>query len=120
MACEPETNENWDFNNSSESEAAFDFDKNYGSLDLKHLSALSLDVKELDELPEQWRRSKLAWLCKELPAHKAGTLVRILNAQKKWMRQADATYDAVHCLRICENEAGFKVNFLTLCLSFWG
>ena len=120
MACEPETNENWDFNNSSESEAAFDFDKNDGSLDLKHLPALSLDVKELEELPEQWRRSKLAWLCKELPAHKAGTLVRILNAQRKWMRQADATYVAVHCLRIRENEAGFKVNFSTLCLSFWG
>lgn len=109
MACEPETNENWDFSNSSESEAAFDFDKNDGSLDLKHLPALSLDVKELEELPEQWRRSKLAWLCKELPAHKAGTLVRILNAQRKWMRQADATYVAVHCMRIRENEAGFKV-----------
>ena len=92
--CEPKTNENWDFNNCSESEAGFNFDKNDGYLDLKHLSALSRDVKELEELPEQWRQSKLAWLCKELPAHKAETLVRILNAQKKWMRQADATYVA--------------------------
>uniref|UniRef100_A0A7N2MX20 Pentatricopeptide repeat-containing protein n=1 Tax=Quercus lobata TaxID=97700 RepID=A0A7N2MX20_QUELO len=73
-----------------------------------HLPSLSLDVKELEELPEQWRQSKLAWICKELPAHKAGTLVRILNTQKKWMRQADATYVSVHCLRIRENEAGFK------------
>ena len=77
-------------------------------------------MKELEELPEQWRQSKLAWLCKELLAHKAGTLVQMLNAQRKWMRQADATFVAVHCLRICENEAGFKVNFTTLCLSFLG
>ena len=119
MASEIETEENWDFNNTSEGEAAFDFDKNVGSLDFKHVGAPTLDVKELEELPEQWRRSKLAWLCKELPAHKAGTLVRILNAQRKWMRQEDATYVAVHCTRIRENEAGFKVNFSTLCLSFW-
>ncbi|GLT63705.1 hypothetical protein SLA2020_362490 [Shorea laevis] len=71
--------------------------------------ALQLEVKELVELPEQWRRSRLAWLCKELPAHKSGTLVRILNAQRKWMRQEDATYVAVHCMRIRENETGFRV-----------
>jgi hypothetical protein len=99
LASEIETEENWDFNNTSEGEAAFDFDKNLGSLDFKHVGAPTLDVKELEELPEQWRRSKLAWLCKELPAHKAGTLVRILNAQRKWMRQEDATYVAVHCTR---------------------
>ncbi|XP_031392937.1 pentatricopeptide repeat-containing protein At2g15820, chloroplastic [Punica granatum] len=68
-----------------------------------------LEVKELEELPEQWRRAKLAWLCKELPAHKSGTVVRVLNAQRKWLRQEDATYVVVHCLRIRENETGFKV-----------
>ncbi|TVU28143.1 hypothetical protein EJB05_19652, partial [Eragrostis curvula] len=26
-----------------------------------------LEVFELEELPEQWRRSRIAWLCKELP-----------------------------------------------------
>lgn len=76
---------------------------------MKHLVAPDIEVKELDELPEQWRRSKLAWLCKELPAHKAGTLVRILNAQRKWLKQEDATYLAVHCMRIRENETGFRV-----------
>lgn len=76
---------------------------------MKHLIAPEMEVKELEELPEQWRRSKLAWLCKELPAHKAGTLVRILNAQRKWMTQEDATYLAVHCMRIRENETGFRV-----------
>ncbi|KAE8680016.1 hypothetical protein F3Y22_tig00111392pilonHSYRG00139 [Hibiscus syriacus] len=50
---------------------------------MKHLAAPVIEVKELEELPEQWRSSKLAWLCKELLAHKAGTLVRILNAQRK-------------------------------------
>ncbi|XP_042981298.1 pentatricopeptide repeat-containing protein At2g15820, chloroplastic [Carya illinoinensis] len=112
LACEAplsETQENWDFSDNNESEAAFDFDKNVGYLDLKHAAVPALDVKELAELPEQWRRSKLAWLCKELPAHKGGTLVRVLNAQRKWMRQEDATYVAVHCMRIRENEAGFKV-----------
>ncbi|KAJ8766599.1 hypothetical protein K2173_001119 [Erythroxylum novogranatense] len=77
--------------------------------DLKNLNLPELEVIELEELPEQWRRSRLAWLCKELPAHKAGTLVRILNAQRKWMRQDDATYVIVHCMRIRENEAAFRV-----------
>ncbi|XP_050364383.1 pentatricopeptide repeat-containing protein At2g15820, chloroplastic [Argentina anserina] len=84
---------------------AFDF----ASTDLKHLASPKLEIRELDELPEQWRRSKLAWLCKELPSHKSGTLIRILNAQKKWMRQEDATYVAAHCMRIRENDAGFRV-----------
>lgn len=88
---------------------AFDFERCFASADLKHLGSPKLEVRELDELPEQWRRSKLAWLCKELPSHKSGTLIRILNAQKKWMRQEDATYVAVHCMRIRENEAGFRV-----------
>lgn len=63
----------------------------------------------MEELPEEWRRSKLAWLCKEVPTHKAVTLVRLLNAQKKWVRQEDATYISVHCMRIRENETGFRV-----------
>lgn len=64
---------------------------------------------ELSAMPEEWRRARVAWLCKELPAHKAGMLVKILNAQKKWMTQEDATYLIVHCLRIRENETAFKV-----------
>lgn len=78
--------------------------------ELRKLPSPEMEVKDLSELPEQWRRARVAWLCKELPAHKAGTLVRILNAQKKWMRQEDATYVAVHCLRIRENETGFRVS----------
>lgn len=83
----------------------------FASADLKHLGAPALEVKELDELPEQWRRSKLAWLCKELPAHTPGTLIRLLNAQRKWMKQDDAAYVIVHCLRIRENETAFRVSF---------
>lgn len=70
---------------------------------------MPFQVKELDELPEEWRRRKLAWLCKELPAHKSGTFTRMLNAQRKWIRQEDSTYVVAHCMRIRENEAGFKV-----------
>lgn len=82
----------------------------YFERDYKHLEVgEEVEVKELEELPEQWRRSRLAWLCKELPSHKAGTLVRILNGQKKWMRQDDSTYVVVHCTRIRENEAAFQV-----------
>jgi hypothetical protein len=44
-------------------------------------------------------------------AHKAGTLIRILNAQRKWLRQEDATYIIMHCLRIRENETAFRVSF---------
>ncbi|KAL7600758.1 hypothetical protein Lser_V15G24701 [Lactuca serriola] len=100
--------ENLDFDKDNE---VFNFDASFVSnVDSKnkHLSP-SLDVKELDELPEQWRRSKLAWLCKELPAHKPATLIRILNAQRKWVNQEDMTYVAVHCMRIRENETGFRV-----------
>ncbi|CAM0944881.1 unnamed protein product [Alopecurus aequalis] len=68
-----------------------------------------LEVPELEELPEQWRRSRIAWLCKELPAYKHSTFTRILNAQRKWLTQEDATYVAVHCLRIRNNDAAFRV-----------
>ncbi|WCJ33775.1 Pentatricopeptide repeat-containing protein At2g15820 chloroplastic [Euphorbia peplus] len=84
----------------------FSFD---GDLGLRHVDESTVEVKALEELPEQWRRSRLAWLCKQLPAHKSGTLLRILNGQKKWMRQDDATYLVVHCLRVRENEAAFRV-----------
>ncbi|XP_043715474.1 pentatricopeptide repeat-containing protein At2g15820, chloroplastic-like [Telopea speciosissima] len=100
--------ESWGFDAESEKEI-FDFDAGSAANDLKHLKSPSFEVKELEELPEQWRRSKLAWLCKELPSHKPATLIRILNAQRKWMTQEDATYVAVHCMRIRENEASFKV-----------
>ena len=69
-----------------------------------------LEVPELEELPEQWRRSRIAWLCKELPAYKHSTFTRILNAQRKWITQEDATYVAVHCLRIRNNDAAFRVS----------
>ncbi|KAJ1280607.1 hypothetical protein BS78_04G245600 [Paspalum vaginatum] len=68
-----------------------------------------LEVFELDELPEKWRRSRIAWLCKELPAYKHSTFTRILNAQRKWITQDDATYITVHCLRIRNNDAAFRV-----------
>ncbi|KAF7840873.1 pentatricopeptide repeat-containing protein [Senna tora] len=90
-------------------DGVFDFDKSPAAVDLKHFPTPELVVKDLSELPEEWRRARLAWLCKELPAHKAGTLIRILNGQKKWMRQEDATYVAVHCMRIRENETAFGV-----------
>uniref|UniRef100_A0A7N0TEI2 Homing endonuclease LAGLIDADG domain-containing protein n=1 Tax=Kalanchoe fedtschenkoi TaxID=63787 RepID=A0A7N0TEI2_KALFE len=87
----------------------FDFDGSCSDADLKLPPSAALEVKELDELPEQWRRSKIAWLCKELPAQKSSTLVRILNAQRKWLQQEDITYVAVHCMRIRQHETGFKV-----------
>ncbi|KAK9071160.1 hypothetical protein SSX86_009728 [Deinandra increscens subsp. villosa] len=101
--------ENWDFEKDNE---PFNFEACFGpsiddSNNLK--TSPTVDVKELDEMPEQWRRSKLAWLCKELPSHKPATVVRILNAQRKWVHQEDMTYVAVHCLRIRENETGFRV-----------
>ncbi|GAU42801.1 hypothetical protein TSUD_34450 [Trifolium subterraneum] len=64
---------------------------------------------QVTEVPELWRRSRVAWLCKELPAHKAGTLIRILNAQSKWLRQEDTTYIIMHCLPIRENDTAFRV-----------
>ncbi|KAK8622283.1 hypothetical protein V6N13_117206 [Hibiscus sabdariffa] len=105
-----EEEDKWDSSYGENEAFAFDDgDGVFAGDGMKRLQAPVIEVKELEELPEQWRRSKLAWLCKELPAHKAGTLVRILNAQKKWLKQEDATYLAVHCMRIRENETGFKV-----------
>ncbi|CAL9038455.1 unnamed protein product [Musa banksii] len=77
--------------------------------EMKSFPSPELEVKELEELPEQWRRSKIAWLCKELPSYKHSTFVRILNAQRKWITQDDATYVTIHCMRIRENEASFRV-----------
>lgn len=96
---------------SSNEEKKFDFDGSFESTDLKRISSPAVEVKALEELPEQWRRSRLAWLCKELPGHKLPTMIRVLNAQRKWMKQEDATYVAVHCMRIRENETGFGVKF---------
>ncbi|GMP38181.1 hypothetical protein CsSME_00009525 [Camellia sinensis var. sinensis] len=111
LADETDSNavrENSDFSRNREAES-FNFDVSFESTELKNLNSPPLEVRELEELPEQWRRTKLAWLCKELPTHKAATLIRILNAQRKWIRQEDATYLAVHCMRIRENETGFRV-----------
>ncbi|KAF4346610.1 hypothetical protein G4B88_000618 [Cannabis sativa] len=71
---------------------------------MKHLSAPVLEMKELGEMMEQWRRSKLAWLCKELSAHKTLTSVRILNAQNKWLTQEDTTLKRYVFLRREEEE----------------
>lgn len=112
MASEKDSSqeEKWDlFKNSDTESVSVDFDVGAAGSEMRHLGAPVVEVIELEELPEQWRRAKLAWLCKELPSHKGGTLVRILNAQKKWLRQEDATYLAVHCMRIRENETGFRV-----------
>lgn len=100
---------------SSNEEKQFDFDGSFQSTDLKRISSPSVEVKALEDLPEQWRRSRLAWLCKELPGHKPPTMIRVLNAQRKWMKQEDATYVAVHCMRIRENETGFGVKFASCC-----
>ncbi|GAB2214918.1 hypothetical protein Droror1_Dr00019285 [Drosera rotundifolia] len=76
---------------------------------LPFTASAATEVKELDELPEKWRRGRLAWMCKTLPSHKKGMINRVLDANKKWVRQEDASYVVVHCIRIRENEAAFWV-----------
>ncbi|KAK0581186.1 hypothetical protein LWI29_011123 [Acer saccharum] len=106
---------------------SFEFDVGVAGSDMiRHMVAPSLEVKELEELPEQWRRSKLALLCKELPALNLGSgrgrscpssdddckisnYCNILNAASEWLRQEDATYSVVHGMRIGEYEAAFRV-----------
>ncbi|KAE8669677.1 glycine-rich family protein [Hibiscus syriacus] len=67
----------------SESFAFEDGDEALVGDDMKRLEAPVIEFKELEEFPEQWRRSKLAWLCKELPAQKAGTLPKTLSTVDK-------------------------------------
>lgn len=109
----------FDFLRDNEAET-YNFDGSFELTDLKRFESPAVEVKELDELPEQWRRSKLAWLCKELPAHRSGTFIRVLNAQRKWIRQDDCTFVAVHCMRIRENEAAFRVNCRALFCYLFG
>ncbi|XP_073144315.1 pentatricopeptide repeat-containing protein At2g15820, chloroplastic [Henckelia pumila] len=107
----PEEANESEFDSLSHLEAeSFEFRVPSGSSDLNmRFDSPVVEVKELEELPEQWRRSRLAWLCKELPAHRSSTFTRVLNAQRKWIRQDDCTYIAVHCMRIRQNEASFGV-----------
>ncbi|XP_060169729.1 pentatricopeptide repeat-containing protein At2g15820, chloroplastic isoform X2 [Lycium barbarum] len=89
---------------------SFNFDDScFDTTKLKKFEIPAIEVSEIEDIPDQWRRSRFAWLCKELPAHKRPIIVRILNAQRKWFRQHDGTYVAVHCMRIRENEADFRV-----------
>ncbi|KAG6406536.1 hypothetical protein SASPL_134140 [Salvia splendens] len=90
-------------------EENFGFNSSFELAEVKRFQSPVVEVKELEELPDQWRRSRLAWLCKELPAHRAPTFIRLLNAQRKWIMQDDCTYIAVHCMRIRENESAFRV-----------
>lgn len=79
--------------------------------DETHLSGSSdrNDEKELKEFSEEWRRRKIAWLCKELPAHDPAPMIRILNRQRKWIQQEDVKYIITHLLRIRENNIGHRV-----------
>ncbi|KAK6776471.1 hypothetical protein RDI58_027472 [Solanum bulbocastanum] len=99
----------WDPISASGFTESFNFDDSFDSVELKKFETPAVEVRELEDIPDQWRRARLAWLCKELPAHKTPTMVRILNAQRKWIRQEDWTFVAVHCMRIRENEAAFRV-----------
>uniref|UniRef100_A0A7I4B7M8 Pentacotripeptide-repeat region of PRORP domain-containing protein n=1 Tax=Physcomitrium patens TaxID=3218 RepID=A0A7I4B7M8_PHYPA len=39
---------------------------------------------------EVWRRKKIGWLCKEIPALRPGGIVTMLNSQRKWIKAVDA------------------------------
>ncbi|KAI4375651.1 hypothetical protein MLD38_013499 [Melastoma candidum] len=68
-----------------------------------------VSYRELDEVDESWKRARLAWLCKELPGHRAGPASKLLNGQRKWLRQEDAVYVLLHCLRVRENETAYRI-----------
>jgi hypothetical protein len=38
---------------------------------------------------EVWRRKKIGWLCKEIPALRPTGIVTMLNAQRKWIKAVD-------------------------------
>ncbi|KAK0580601.1 hypothetical protein LWI29_003999 [Acer saccharum] len=102
--------EEWDYSNSGK-EGSLWFDLGVAGRDMiRHMCAPSLKVKKLEELPGEWRRLKLTWLCKELPAlacvqRSYFDISRILVEERKWLRQEDATYVVAHFIRIGEFEA---------------
>ncbi|TXG64452.1 hypothetical protein EZV62_011446 [Acer yangbiense] len=97
--------EEWDYSNGGK-EGSLLFDLGVaGSEMIRHMGAPSM--------PGERRRSKLTWLCKELPAlacvqRSYFDIFRILDAARKWLRQEDATYVVVHFIRIGEYMAAHR------------
>ncbi|CAN0927795.1 Pentatricopeptide repeat-containing protein At2g15820, chloroplastic [Linum grandiflorum] len=96
-----ETQKIWDLWNCSElPEEALEFESG-DELSIRHL----IDEEE----PPESRKTRLEWLCKQLPTLRSVDMVRLLNYQKNWITQDDSAYLVSHCTGIRQNEAAFQV-----------
>eukprot|EP00252_Welwitschia_mirabilis_P027415 TRINITY_DN9393_c0_g1_i1.p1 TRINITY_DN9393_c0_g1~~TRINITY_DN9393_c0_g1_i1.p1 ORF type:complete len:781 (-),score=136.46 TRINITY_DN9393_c0_g1_i1:645-2987(-) len=73
------------------------------------VDSLKSDTKELEDFPEEWRRRKIAWLCKHLVGRDSVQVVELLNKQRKWIQMEDSKYIINHFLRLRENNTSYSV-----------
>ncbi|KAI3920691.1 hypothetical protein MKW92_021052 [Papaver armeniacum] len=66
-----------------------------------------IEVKELEELPEQWRGTRIAWLCKELPSHKPPSALKTSKCTEK-MDYSGRCF--IRCVKR-DNETAFSGNY---------
>lgn len=64
--------------------------------------ALKDDVEDYEHVGDDWIRKRLGWLCKEIPVLKASGLVKMLNNQKKWIKQEHMVELVEHLVRLME------------------
>lgn len=69
---------------------------------------LKKDV-EYEQAGDDWVRKRLCWLCKEIPVLKASGLVKILNGQKKWIKQDHIKELVMHLVKLVELNRAHRV-----------
>ncbi|MCO5568120.1 hypothetical protein L7F22_021816 [Adiantum nelumboides] len=71
--------------------------------------ALVDDVDNYEHVGDDWMRKRLGWLCKEIPVLKASGLVKMLNNQKKWIKQKHLKELIEHLVRYMELNRAHRV-----------
>eukprot|EP00250_Pteridium_aquilinum_P020815 c24961_g1_i1 orf=56-4504(+) len=71
--------------------------------------ALVDDVEDYEHVGDDWVRKRIGWLCKELPVLKASGLVKMLNKQRQWIKQAHLVELIEHLVRYMELNRAHRV-----------
>ncbi|KAI5084756.1 hypothetical protein GOP47_0000925 [Adiantum capillus-veneris] len=71
--------------------------------------ALVDDVDDYEHVGDDWMRKRLGWLCKEIPVLKASGIVKMLNNQRKWIKQEHVKELIEHLVRYMELNRAHRV-----------